>query len=113
MGIGAGIRHLRIERGWSQEKLGRHSELSRGTIDNAEKDMTDLRLTTIQQLARGFEMSEWEFLKEAAERAHRSTTPPNKGRPLRAGSKKTPLPSGQRERLTPSLHKRAYLRVAA
>jgi transcriptional regulator with XRE-family HTH domain len=71
MSIGAGIRDLRKERGWSQEKLARAGELSRGTVDNAEKGKVEPDLTTLSKLAQAFEMKVWEFLRECMERSEK------------------------------------------
>lgn len=71
MSIGAGIKLLRQERGWSQEKLAQRGDMSRGTVDNAEKGKVSPDLKTLTKLARAFEMMVWDFLREAMERGEK------------------------------------------
>jgi transcriptional regulator with XRE-family HTH domain len=68
MSIGAGIKQLRDERGWSQEKLAREAQMSRGAIDNTEKAKTDPKFKTIEILATAFGMNVWDFIRECLQR---------------------------------------------
>ncbi len=60
--IGPGIRVLRAERKWSQERVARAAELSKQTIINVEMNRSNPDLTTLQRLAAAFDLSLSEFL---------------------------------------------------
>lgn len=51
--IGAAIRRLREDRGWSQEHLAHAADVPVGTVGRIERQATDPRYSTLHRLASG------------------------------------------------------------
>lgn len=49
--VGENVRHLRQQKGWSQERLGFEAELHRTYISQIERGVINASVTTIETLA--------------------------------------------------------------
>lgn len=63
--VGNTIRGLRLSNGLTQEKLSEKIHCDKNTIGNIERGETDLRLTTLNQIAEGLNVSCQKILKES------------------------------------------------
>lgn len=59
--ISARIKELRAERHLTAEKLAWYSELSKSCVTYAEKAQRDIRISTIESICKGFNISVAEF----------------------------------------------------
>ena len=57
LALGIKIRHERMKRKFSQEKLAELSALSIRTISDLERGLTDIRYTNLLQIAAAFDMT--------------------------------------------------------
>ena len=57
------IRRLRVDRGWSQEKLAFECELDRTYVSAVERSRWNVSLSNIERLARALETPIWKLLK--------------------------------------------------
>ena len=57
------IRRLRVDRGWSQEKLAFECELDRTYVSAVERSRWNVSLSNIERLARALETPIWMLLK--------------------------------------------------
>ncbi len=60
--LGQKIRYERLKKGYSQEDLEEKSLVSRRTISDIERGLTDIRYTNLLQLAEAFGISVSELL---------------------------------------------------
>jgi transcriptional regulator with XRE-family HTH domain len=61
--FGLRVKLLRIEKGWSQEKLALNAELDRTYIPSIEKGERNVSITVIEKIAAAFQMQVDELLK--------------------------------------------------
>jgi transcriptional regulator with XRE-family HTH domain len=61
--IGAKVKLLRIEKGWSQEQLAFNAELNRTYIPGIEKGVRNISITVIQKIADAFNVEIIELFK--------------------------------------------------
>lgn len=61
--FGEHIRHLRLQREWTQERLASEADLNSVQISHIENGLNEVKLRTIFRLARAFGMSASELLK--------------------------------------------------
>ena len=61
--IGEKIKLLRIEKGWSQEKLALNADLDRTYIPSIEKGERNVSITVVQKIADAFEVEISELFK--------------------------------------------------
>lgn len=54
--LGARVRALRLERGWSQEELGARSNLDRTYVSGIERGVRNPTVTVLQALSEGLEI---------------------------------------------------------
>jgi len=59
--VSARIKQLRAEKKMTAEKLAWYSELSKSCVTYAEKAQRDIRMSTIEAICKGFNMSVAEF----------------------------------------------------
>lgn len=64
-GLGAAVRKLRQERGWTQEELAEAADLHMTYISDLERGARSPGLTTQQRLANALGVKVWELLKLA------------------------------------------------
>ena len=57
------IRLLRVERGWSQERLALECELDRTYVSAVERSRWNVSLSNIERFARALEIAPWRLLK--------------------------------------------------
>ena len=57
------IRQLRVDKGWSQEKLAFECELDRTYVSAVERSRWNVSLSNIERLARALETPIWMLLK--------------------------------------------------
>ena len=55
--FGRKIKLLRIEKGWSQEKLALNADLDRTYIPSIEKGNRNVSITVIEKIAKAFKLS--------------------------------------------------------
>ncbi len=60
--LGANIRHLRRDKGWSQEELARQTGLTRGRIASYESGCSEPPLRSLFSLAEVLEVSVWDLV---------------------------------------------------
>lgn len=60
--LGQKIRYERLKKGYSQEELEEKSLVSRRTISDLERGLTDIRYTNLLQLAEAFGITVSELL---------------------------------------------------
>ena len=56
------IRSLRVEKGWSQDRLALECELDRTYVSAVERERWNVSLSNIERLALALEVSPWELL---------------------------------------------------
>lgn len=56
------IRSLRVDRGWSQERLALECELDRTYVSAVERARWNIALSNIERLARALEVEPWTLL---------------------------------------------------
>jgi transcriptional regulator with XRE-family HTH domain len=56
------IRSLRVEKGWSQERLALECELDRTYVSAVERERWNVSLSNIERLALALEVEAWELL---------------------------------------------------
>ena len=61
------IRVLRVQKGWSQEKLAFACELDRTYISAVERSIWNVSLSNIERLAQALEVEPWMLLRPIAE----------------------------------------------
>ena len=61
--FGEKIKLLRIEKGWSQEKLALNADLDRTYIQSIEKGERNVSITVVQKIADAFEVEISELFK--------------------------------------------------
>lgn len=61
--VSARIKELRKDKGLTAEKLAWYSELSKSCVTYAEKAQRDIKLSTIEAICKGFNISVAEFFK--------------------------------------------------
>jgi len=61
--FGKKIKLLRIEKGWSQEKLALNADLDRTYIPSIEKGERNVSITVVQKIADAFEVEISELFK--------------------------------------------------
>ncbi|HOD62205.1 MAG TPA: helix-turn-helix transcriptional regulator [Bacilli bacterium] len=61
--FGEKIKLLRIEKGWSQEKLALNADLDRTYIPSIEKGERNVSITVVQKIADAFEVEISELFK--------------------------------------------------
>lgn len=61
--MGEKIKLLRIEKGWSQEKLALNADLDRTYIPSIEKGERNVSITVVQKIADAFEVEISELFK--------------------------------------------------
>ena len=54
--IGEQLRRAREKKGWSQKELGERVKVAQGHISKIERGEVDIRLSTLQELARNLDM---------------------------------------------------------
>jgi len=52
--FGKKVKHLRVEKGWSQEKLALNADLDRTYIPSIEKGERNVSITVIEKIAKAF-----------------------------------------------------------
>ena len=57
MKIGKKIKSLRIKKGISLEKLAYENDLAKGNLSEIEKGMIDPKLSTLQRISKGLDIS--------------------------------------------------------
>lgn len=62
--FGKKVKLLRIEKGWSQEKLAMSSDLDRTYIPSIEKGERNVSITVIEKIANAFNVSVCELFKD-------------------------------------------------
>lgn len=68
--FGAVIRKLRLQRGWTQERLASHSDLERTFISMLERGIKQPSLKTISDLAKAFNLKNYELLHMVEQEIH-------------------------------------------
>jgi DNA-binding XRE family transcriptional regulator len=66
LSAGPAVKALRAEKGWSQEKLARETELSKQTIIDIEMDRKNPSWKSTQRLAGAFGLTPAEFMDRCA-----------------------------------------------
>ena len=61
--FGENVKLLRIEKGWSQEKLALNADLDRTYIPSIEKGVRNVSITVIEKIATALEVKIIELLK--------------------------------------------------
>ena len=61
--FGENVKLLRIEKGWSQEKLALNADLDRTYIQSIEKGARNVSITVIEKIATALEVKIIELLK--------------------------------------------------
>ncbi|MFZ9956714.1 MAG: helix-turn-helix domain-containing protein [Flavobacteriales bacterium] len=61
--FGKNVKLLRIEKGWSQEKLALNADLDRTYIPSIEKGVRNVSITVIEKIANALEVKIIELLK--------------------------------------------------
>lgn len=61
--FGKNVKRLRIEKGWSQEKLALNADLDRTYIPSIEKGVRNVSITVIEKIANALEVKIIELLK--------------------------------------------------
>lgn len=61
--FGEKVKNLRLEKGWSQEKLALTADLDRTYIPGIEKGDRNVSITVIEKIANAFEVEIIELLK--------------------------------------------------
>jgi transcriptional regulator with XRE-family HTH domain len=61
--FGKNVKLLRIEKGWSQEKLALNADLDRTYIPSIEKGIRNVSITVIEKIANALEVEIIELLK--------------------------------------------------
>lgn len=62
--LGQRVRQIREKRGWSQEELAHRSGLARSFTGAIERGEKDIRISTLLKLARTFEISLQQLIRE-------------------------------------------------
>lgn len=62
--FGKKVKILRIEKGWSQEKLALSADLDRTYIPSIEKGERNVSITVIEKIAKAFKVSVSELFKD-------------------------------------------------
>lgn len=62
--FGKRVKLLRIEKGWSQEKLALSADLDRTYIPSIEKGERNVSITVIEKIAKAFKVSVSELFKD-------------------------------------------------
>lgn len=62
--FGQKVKLLRIEKGWSQEKLALSADLDRTYIPSIEKGERNVSITVIEKIAKAFKVSVSELFKD-------------------------------------------------
>lgn len=62
--FGKKVKLLRIERGWSQEKLALIADLDRTYIPSIEKGERNVSITVIEKIAKAFKLNISELFKD-------------------------------------------------
>lgn len=62
--FGKKVKLLRIEKGWSQEKLALSADLDRTYIPSIEKGERNVSITVIEKIAKAFKISVGELFKD-------------------------------------------------
>ncbi|MCC7432730.1 helix-turn-helix transcriptional regulator [Candidatus Peregrinibacteria bacterium] len=62
--FGKKVKLLRIEKGWSQEKLALSADLDRTYIPSIEKGERNVSITVIEKIAKAFKVSVSELFKD-------------------------------------------------
>lgn len=62
--FGKKVKLLRIEKGWSQEKLALSADLDRTYIPSIEKGERNVSITVIEKIAKAFKISVSELFKD-------------------------------------------------
>lgn len=57
------IRRLRVDKGWSQERLALECELDRTYVSAVERSRWNVSLSNIERLARALDTPIWQLLK--------------------------------------------------
>ncbi|MFZ4680731.1 MAG: helix-turn-helix domain-containing protein [Flavobacterium sp.] len=60
--FGAKVKHLRTEKGWSQEKLALTADLDRTYIPSIEAGKRNVSITVIEQIAKALDVEIFELL---------------------------------------------------
>jgi transcriptional regulator with XRE-family HTH domain len=60
------IRVLRVEKGWSQERLALECELDRTYVSAVERKRWNIFLSNIERLAQALDVEPWVLLKPVA-----------------------------------------------
>jgi transcriptional regulator with XRE-family HTH domain len=55
--FGKNVKHLRIEKGWSQEKLALNADLDRTYIPSIEKGERNVSITVIDKIAKALKIN--------------------------------------------------------
>jgi transcriptional regulator with XRE-family HTH domain len=63
--LGLALRHLREQKGWSQEALAEHADLNRSYVGELERGQAIASLLTIEKLAFAFGVSVTALLSHA------------------------------------------------
>jgi transcriptional regulator with XRE-family HTH domain len=69
--FGRRLRELRLQRGWSQERLADRAGIHHTAVGRLERGMREPRAATIQRLARGLGVSPGPLLEEPGTDAER------------------------------------------
>lgn len=57
------VRSLRVERGWSQERLALECELDRTYVSAVERSKWNISLSNIERLSKALDVPPWTLLK--------------------------------------------------
>lgn len=57
------IQHLRVQKGWSQERLANECELDRTYVSAVERCRWNISLSNIEKLAIALDVVAWQLLK--------------------------------------------------
>lgn len=60
--LGFHIRSLRVERGWSQERLAEEAGLDRTYVSAVERSVWNISLGNLEMLARALDVEPWKLL---------------------------------------------------
>ncbi|HEX3571045.1 MAG TPA: helix-turn-helix transcriptional regulator [Acidobacteriaceae bacterium] len=61
--FGERVRHLRLERGWTQERLAEAAGLNAVQVSHIENGLNEPKLTTVLRIARAFKIGAGELLR--------------------------------------------------